>query len=121
MDTSVEVGKALSRTERESLNLTHNKSLIYGEVDFASFYTVLRKINAAPGQVFYDLGSGTGKAVFAARITQDFSKCIGIEILSKLHQQAAKIVDRYVVTLMFRLLCSLLYYYLTRACASTYF
>ncbi len=37
------------------------QSLIYGEVEFDSFYRVLRKINPPPGLVFYDLGSGTGK------------------------------------------------------------
>jgi hypothetical protein len=56
---------------------------------------VLRKINAEPGKVFYDLGSGTGKAVFVARLTQDFSKCIGIEILHSLHLQAETIVTRF--------------------------
>jgi Histone methylation protein DOT1 len=71
------------------------QSLIYGEVEFKSFYRVLRKINPQPGLVFYDLGSGTGKAVFLARLTQDFSKCIGIEVLHSLHNQARKIVDRY--------------------------
>lgn len=37
------------------------QSLIYGEVDYSSFYRVLRKINPRPGLVFYDLGSGTSK------------------------------------------------------------
>jgi hypothetical protein len=55
---------------------------------------VLRKINPVPGAVFYDLGSGTSKAVFVARLTQDFSRCVGIEILTGLHQQARVIVDR---------------------------
>lgn len=75
--------------------LNNEKSLIYGEVEFPSFYRILRKINPQPGLTFYDLGSGTGKAVFAARFAYDFERCIGIEILSSLHQQAAKIVDRY--------------------------
>lgn len=30
-----------------------------------------------------------------ARLTQDFSRCVGIEILSALHNQATVIVDRY--------------------------
>lgn len=94
-DTSLEVGKALSKGEREQKQLSEEKSLIYGEVEFASFYRVLRKINADPGLIFYDLGSGTGKAVMAARMTQDFSKCIGIEILQSLHNQAEKIVTRF--------------------------
>lgn len=94
-DTSLEVGKTLSKTEREQKQLSEEKSLIYGEVEFNSFYRVLRKINPQPGLVFYDLGSGTGKAVFAARFAFDFSKCIGVEILTSLHQQALKVVNKY--------------------------
>ena len=94
-DTSLEIGKTLSKDERDSNDLNEDKSLIYGEVDFASFYKVLRKVNPAPGSTFYDLGSGTAKAVFIARLTQDFGRCLGIEILEGLHSQAVKIVDRY--------------------------
>jgi hypothetical protein len=47
------------------------------------------------GGVFYDLGSGTGKALFATRLLCDFSRCIGIEILQALHKQAAAIVHKY--------------------------
>ena len=60
-DTSLEVGKTLSKGERDRRNLNDEKSLIYGEVEFQSFYRVLRKINPQPGLIFYDLGSGTGK------------------------------------------------------------
>lgn len=115
IDSSLEVGKSLSKYDRERLNLSSNKvsfflliffyctltfifycqSLIYGEVEFDSFYRVLRKISPPPGGVFYDLGSGTGKAVMVARLTQDFERCEGIEILKSLHEQGAKIVDRY--------------------------
>jgi SAM-dependent methyltransferase len=94
-DTSLEVGKALSKSERDTQDLNENKSLIYGEVDYSSFYKVLRKINPAPGSTFYDLGSGTGKAVMAARFAQDFGRCVGIEILETLHGQASKIADRF--------------------------
>ena len=64
-DTPLEVGKTLSKTERESQSLDEkNKSLIYGEVDYSSFYRVLRKLSPAPGLTFYDLGSGTGKVCY---------------------------------------------------------
>ena len=56
-ETSLEVGKKLSKEERDRKQLDE-KSLIYGEVDFDSFYKVLRKINSPSGGVFYDLGSG---------------------------------------------------------------
>jgi SAM-dependent methyltransferase len=93
--TSLEVGKTLSKREREEKDLSQEKSLIYGEVEFESFYRILRKINPARGGIFYDLGSGTGKAVFAARLTRDFDKCIGIEILSSLHEAAEIVVQRF--------------------------
>jgi hypothetical protein len=64
-DTSLEIGKALSRNERERKQLTEEKSLIYGEVEFASFYRVLRKINAPPGLIFYDLGRMIVKKQFS--------------------------------------------------------
>lgn len=47
-DTSLEVGKTLSKDERERNKLSQEKSLIYGEVEYNSFYRVLRKINAKP-------------------------------------------------------------------------
>ena len=94
-DTSLEVGKTLSKGERDDKQLNDEKSLIYGEVDYSSFYRVLRKINPAAGGTFYDLGSGTGKAVIAARLACDFSRCLGIEILESLHTQGAMIMHRF--------------------------
>lgn len=94
-DTSLEVGKSVSKEERERHNLSQEKSLIYGEVEFKSFYRILRKIGPKRESTFYDLGSGTGKALFVARFTQDFGKCIGIEILQGLHNRAFSITHRY--------------------------
>ena len=94
-DTSLEVGKTLSKRERDMKDLNEEKSLIYGEVDYSSFYRVLRKINPMAGGTFYDLGSGTGKGVIAARLVCDFSRCLGIEILEGLHTQGAKIMQRF--------------------------
>ena len=41
------------------------------QVDFGSFATILREVaflmEPDQGQVFYDLGSGTGKAVYVVR------------------------------------------------------
>mmetsp|Transcript_6864 Transcript_6864/g.9220 ORF Transcript_6864/g.9220 Transcript_6864/m.9220 type:complete len:397 (+) Transcript_6864:49-1239(+) len=94
-DVSLEVGKTLSKSEREEKQLSDEKSLIYGEVDFHSFARILRKVGPFSDGVFYDLGSGTSKAVFVARLTQDFATCLGIEILEGLHQAAHGICERY--------------------------
>lgn len=126
-DTSTDVGKHLSREERNQNGWHEVKSLIYGEVEYHSFYQVLRKINpnaltttklengqevvctknaaaavdpdckAKPNPlVFYDLGSGTGKAVLLARILYDFSVCKGIEILDGLYNQSKTIERRFI-------------------------
>lgn len=93
--TTLEDGKKLSKSERENKNLNDVKSLIYGEVEFRSFSKVLRKMNPKPGTTFYDLGSGTGRAIFIARFLYDFDRCKGIEILENLHDAAVNVVDRY--------------------------
>jgi len=90
----LEVGKALSKEEREERAL-ESKSLIYGEVEFSAFSKVLRKIGCPPGGVFYDLGSGTGRAVFTARMTQDFSKCVGIELLEGLSRSSQQVCQKF--------------------------
>jgi hypothetical protein len=48
VDTTLEVGKNLSKSQREDMQLREVKSLIYGEVDYPSFYRVLRKLHARP-------------------------------------------------------------------------
>jgi len=44
------------------------RSFVYGEVSFAAFYEVLLAATAGMPRLgkFYDLGSGTGRAVFEA-------------------------------------------------------
>ena len=45
--------------------------------------------------IFYDLGSGTGRGVFAAAMLHDFSKLIGIEVLDGLHRMSKQIYEDY--------------------------
>ncbi|CAM9131602.1 unnamed protein product [Ectocarpus fasciculatus] len=96
---SLAEGKSLSKAERRRKGLMDDRALIYGEVDFASFATILREIGALTesktGEVFYDLGSGTGKALYVARLTQDFTHCVGIEILQPLHTAAQLVTNRF--------------------------
>ncbi|CAM9418751.1 unnamed protein product [Ectocarpus sp. 4 AP-2014] len=96
---SLAEGKSLSKAERRRKGLMDDRALIYGEVDFASFATILREISALTesktGEIFYDLGSGTGKALYVARLTQDFTHCVGIEILQPLHTAAQLVTNRF--------------------------
>ncbi|KTC76994.1 hypothetical protein [Legionella brunensis] len=61
---------------------------IYGEIDFESFIALLSLCNPNAATIFYDLGSGTGKAVIACALVFDIQKSCGIEILPALHQCA---------------------------------
>ncbi|HSW70904.1 MAG TPA: hypothetical protein VLH77_02870, partial [Gammaproteobacteria bacterium] len=70
----------ISRRERARLRYQED-AFIYGEIDFLSFILLLEKVNPPAGTVFYDLGSGSGKAVLTAALCYDFDKACGIELL----------------------------------------
>ncbi len=71
-------------------------SLVYGEIDLQGFCDLLmHHIPHNSSDVFYDLGSGSGRAVFAARFVGDFRECVGIELLSNLHEMASSVRSLY--------------------------
>jgi hypothetical protein len=61
----------------------------YGEIDFVSFIALISLTHPSSNTVFYDLGSGTGKAVFACAMVFDIKKSCGIELFAPLHQAAS--------------------------------
>ena len=60
----------------------------YGEVDFDSFYEILKLTEPKQNEIFYDLGSGVGKPSLTAYLGFNFSKIIGIEQLEDLYQSS---------------------------------
>lgn len=70
------------------LHLMQDKEFIYGEIDFLSFYTILERTSPSTQDVFYDLGSGSGKAVLSAILFFNVNKSIGIELLPPLYKQS---------------------------------
>jgi hypothetical protein len=72
-------------------------ALVYGEVDVRSFTEVLAMCRPAPGDVFFDLGSGAGRAVLGAALLYGdcFSACCGVELLPVLHGVALNAELRY--------------------------
>ena len=96
-DCSLQKAKDISKADRSIIEPRNEKSFTYGEIDFTSFYRVLRDIPDWTNKrgVFYDLGSGTGRAVVAARVLCDFSVCKGIELLPGLHSEASSISQIY--------------------------
>lgn len=58
-----------------------SKAIIYGEVQPSTFMQLLNHVGARPGQKYYDLGSGTGKTVFAAWLLG--LDATGVELVQK--------------------------------------
>lgn len=67
---------------------------IYGEIEILSFADLLAVCNPKKGATFYDLGSGTGKAVIAASLLHDWQLCCGIELVEALHATALQCLQR---------------------------
>lgn len=106
-----QLGKAVSKKERDELSL-RAPSLVYGEITFETFGTVIEKIKKVyglpnvgssgddgvlqrSGGIFYDLGSGTGKPVIAAAVCHNFDVCYGIEILEGLYSISLDALSTY--------------------------
>lgn len=68
----------------------------YGEIDFFSFAAALKVCEPQSGEIFYDIGAGAGKTVFASALLYDFAKTRGIESLSALYQLSLKQLDLFI-------------------------
>lgn len=86
-----EVSVAAQRAMNDGRELV--RTLTYGELDFEALAAIIYSIKYNHGYLmegakFYDLGSGTGKAVIAAACLHSFSTCVGVELLEGLHRVA---------------------------------
>lgn len=84
----------ISLDERDEKNIRADGAYVYGEVSFLSFASILEIAEPQPGEVFYDLGSGGGKAVFIAALVYDFGKTCGIEKLSGLYHLSMQLLEK---------------------------
>jgi len=82
-----EEGTSIANQARQSRGLV-GREWVYGEVEFNHFVEVVKSANPRRGEKFVDLGSGMGKAVFAAHLYFQFGTCKGIEFLDDLHANA---------------------------------
>ncbi len=88
-------GYGLSSAGRLELGRADDPALTYGEVTPASVLRMLTKVDAKPGETFYDLGSGTGKAVLYSAIIGGMGKAVGIELVRDLYEAAETVRERY--------------------------
>ena len=72
-------GYAVPAAERRRLSRQRG-SLTYGELTPAGVRKLLDYLRLTDRDVFYDLGSGTGKVVLQAAMSVPLKKCVGIEI-----------------------------------------
>lgn len=73
----------------------HDSAFTYGEVEPEEFIQIINKASPRTGEIFYDLGSGTGKAVILASMFFDFARAIGIEYVHGLHYTALEVLKKY--------------------------
>jgi SAM-dependent methyltransferase len=62
----------------------------YGEIEFLSFIALLSLTHPDENTRFYDLGSGTGKAVLAAAMVYDMESYCGVELFKTLYDVSVK-------------------------------
>lgn len=77
-----------------------DRSLAYGEIHFPAFLALIADSGGLqPGQVFLDLGSGTGKAVLAAALLQPRLRAsVGVEIVTALCETASDVAAQVFAT-----------------------
>ena len=85
--------KSISQRERKRLGMMDD-AFVYGEIEFVPFYIILDRVKPQSHEIFYDLGSGAGKAVMTATCFFDLSKVYGIELLPGLYDAANKQVTK---------------------------
>lgn len=78
-------GFALSRLSRANQDAIE---YVYGEIEFEPFIALLSLCRITANTVFYDLGSGTGKAVLACAMVYSPRRSCGIELFTPLHEAA---------------------------------
>lgn len=91
-------GYSLASAGRQRLGVDGNSYFTYGEVSPEAVQLIVEKSEAKPGEVFCDLGSGTGKAVVLAAAMHPFAKAYGIDLLCELTEAANRVADTYHAT-----------------------
>ena len=95
-DLSTEKVKLMvNSAESEQFVSSQGTSLTYGEIDFYSFACILEAVGPQKGDVFADLGHGTGRAIICAYLLYGsvFQKIQGIEILPVLFNASKNVLS----------------------------
>ncbi len=91
---ATEDGFALSRQARPQESWEYT----YGEIEFESFIALLSLSKPLKSTIFYDLGSGIGKAILACSMVFEVQKSCGIEIFPLLSKTAQRLSQQLALT-----------------------
>ena len=87
-------GETASKSECHTKNLS-GQEYTYGEIVFDHFVAVLDYIKPQDGEVFWDLGCGTGRPMVAAALAYPrLAACKGVELLEQLVELADEAIER---------------------------
>ena len=95
----LEKAKKEAKEESEKKKLK-KENFVYGEVNFRAISYILLYLNhehnlSNDDGYFYDLGSGTGRAVVGACLTLPFQKYVGIEYLDTLYNTSMIVKKKF--------------------------
>jgi SAM-dependent methyltransferase len=80
-------GFEIPKTDESTVKLSKG-SPVYGEINHQSLTTLLGNLKLCADDVFYDLGSGVGKAVLHTALITPVKKAIGIELSKTRHEES---------------------------------
>jgi SAM-dependent methyltransferase len=86
---------AVSINCRKKLGVYNQYSFIYGESHLPSLYEIFNEVKPKEGEVFYDLGSGSGRVVLFAALNFPFAETIGVELLDDLFDLSQKKLELF--------------------------
>jgi precorrin-6B methylase 2 len=69
-------------------NLEKGVYATYGEIKFDSIEDLIKEANITKDDIFYDLGSGSGKVVMQVYTNTSLNKAVGIEYFKKRHMMS---------------------------------
>jgi SAM-dependent methyltransferase len=84
----------VSKMTRRQKKLLSDEYL-YGEINLLTLVKLIDLASPQKDEVFFDLGSGAGDAIFMADYCYEFSQCTGIEILPALFQLSERKQEKY--------------------------
>jgi SAM-dependent methyltransferase len=73
---------------RKNYSTLRDEELVYGEIEIITLLPFLEIMHPQNNDVFYDLGSGSGKALIATKLAYPTLTVKGIEVMAELHYLA---------------------------------